>query len=231
MLLAGGCLAQNAQTNRVEIKLDPQVLARYVGVYRNAGGADMSVTLENNQLLSKLGNQNALPIFAESETMFFPKVVDAQLEFSGKDAQGRATQLTLHQGGRDQTFSRLDDAEAKRIAEFDAARQKRIKDQTATPGSEAALRGLIEGLLSGQPNYDLLNPGLANATRQQLSQLQSAVKPRGAVQSLTFKGVGPAGADIYDVKFENGSFEYRVLLGMDGKITGGQLNGTPVTPR
>jgi len=223
MLLAGACLAQNS--NRVEIKLDPQVLPRYVGVYRNAGGADMSVTLENNQLLSKLGNQNALPIFAESETMFFPKVVDAQLEFSGKDAQGRPTQLTLHQGGRDQAFSRLDDAEAKRIAEFDAARQKRIKDQTATPGSEAALRGLIEGLISGQPNYDLLNPGLANATRQQLSQLQSMVKPRGAVQSLKFKGVGPAGADIYDVKFENGTFEYRVLLGMDGKINGGQLNG------
>jgi hypothetical protein len=219
LLLAGVCLAQT------EIKLEPQVLARYVGLYRMPGGADMAITLDGNQLLSKLGNQNAIPIFAESETMFFPKVVNAKLEFGGKDAQGRPTQLTLHQNGQDQVAKRLSDAEAKQAADFDAARQKHIKDQTVTPGSEAALRGLIEGLLSGQPNYDLLAPGLANATRQQLSQLQSMVKPRGSVQSLTFKGVGPAGADIFDVKFEKGVFEYRVLLNADGKITGGQLNG------
>ena len=225
LLMASLCLAQNAQPGRAEIKLDPQVLARYVGVYRMPGGADMAITLENGQLLSKLGNQNAIPIFAESETMFFPKVVDAQLEFGGKDAQGRPTQLTLHQNGRDQVAKRLSDAEAKQLADFNAARQQRIKDQTVTPGSEAALRGLIEGLLSGQPNYDLLSPGLATATRQQLSQLQSMVKPRGAVESLKFKGVGPAGADIFDVKFASGVWEYRVILGPDGKITGGQLNG------
>jgi hypothetical protein len=45
---------------------------------------------------------------------------------------------------------------------------------------------------------------------------------------LTFKGVGPAGADIYHVKFANGTFEYRIALDADGKIAGGQLNGTKV---
>jgi len=95
LLMASFCLAQNAQPGRAEIKLDPQVLARYVGVYRMPSGADMAITLENGQLLSKLGNQNAIPIFAESETMFFPKVVDAQLEFGGKDAQGRPTTVAV----------------------------------------------------------------------------------------------------------------------------------------
>jgi hypothetical protein len=38
------------------------------------------------------------------------------------------------------------------------------------------------------------------------------------MQSLTFKGVGPAGPDIYLVKFENGSLEYRIWMGSDGKI-------------
>ena len=94
------------QSERKEITLDPKVLARYVGAYQMAAGPAMLVTLENNQLFSKLGNQNAIPIFAESETMFFPKVVDAELEFTKNDAQGRPTEMILHQNGRDQTETR-----------------------------------------------------------------------------------------------------------------------------
>jgi len=216
------------QSERKEITVDPKVLSRYVGVYQLAPGTNMVITLEGNQLLSRMTNQAALPVFPQSETLFFAKAVDAQLEFSGNDAQGRATLMTLHQNGRDVPAKRLSDAEAKQIEDAAAATAKRVKDQTAMPGSEAALKGLIEGLISGQPNYDLMNPQLAGATRQQLPQLQSMLKPRGALQSLTFKGVGPAGADIYHVKFENGTFEYRISLGADGKIAGGQLNGVKV---
>ena len=36
--------------------------------------------------------------------------------------------------------------------------------------------------------------------------------------SITFKGVGPGGADIYEVKFEKGSLESRIMLEADGKI-------------
>jgi CubicO group peptidase (beta-lactamase class C family) len=216
------------QTERKEITLDPKVMSRYVGAYQMGPGTNMVITMDGNRLSSKLGNQNPVPVFAESETMFFAKVVDAQLEFSGSDAQGRATLMTLHQNGRSQPAKRLDDAEFKRIADAAADLAKRIKDQTQGPGTEAALRGLIEGLLSGKPNYDQMSPGLAGATRNQLPQLQSMVKPRGALQSLTFKGVGPAGADIYVVQFENGSFEYRIMLDADGKIAGGQLNGVKV---
>jgi CubicO group peptidase (beta-lactamase class C family) len=206
------------QNERQEIAVDLKVLGGYVGVYQMAPGTNMVITLDNNQLSSKLGNQAPVLIFPESQTRFFAKAVDAQLEFSGNDAQGRATQFTLHQNGRDITAKRLDDAESKRITDAAAALAKRVKDQTAMPGSEAAARRMIEELRSGQPNYDLMSPGLAATTRQQLSQLQSAVKQRGAVQSITFKGVGPAGADIYDVKFENGSWEYRIMLGPDGKV-------------
>ena len=216
------------QSERKEITLDPKVMSRYVGTYQMGPGSNMVITMDGNRLFSKLGNQNPVPVFAESETKFFAKVVDAQLEFSGSDAQGRATLMTLHQNGRSQPAKRLDDAESKRIADAAADLAKRIKDQTQGPGTEAALRGLIEGLISGKPNYDQMIPNLAGATRAQLSQLQSMVKPRGALQSLTFKGVGPAGADIYVVRFENGSFEYRIMLDADGKIAGGQLNGVNV---
>jgi hypothetical protein len=35
---------------------------------------------------------------------------------------------------------------------------------------------------------------------------------------VAFKGVGPRGADIYQVKFENGAMEWRIILDTDGKI-------------
>jgi hypothetical protein len=80
------------------------------------------------------------------------------------------------------------------------------------------VRRLIEETRLGKPNYDLMSPGMAAATRQQLPQLQSSITQLGALQSVSFKGVGPAGPDIYTAKFENGSLEYRIWLAPDGKI-------------
>jgi CubicO group peptidase (beta-lactamase class C family) len=211
------------QSERKEITLEPKILARNVGAYEIAPGAVMLITLDNDQLTSQLTGQGPVPIFPQSETMFFPKVVDAQLEFSGSDAEGRATQMTLHQNGRDITGKRLDDPEFKRLSDAARAMAKRVKDQTAAPGSEAALRRLIEESRSGQPNYDLMSPGLATATRQQLPQIQANIIRLGAVKTISFKGVGPAGADIYEVKFENGSLEYRIFVAADGKIEGANM--------
>jgi CubicO group peptidase (beta-lactamase class C family) len=203
---------------RKEIRLDSKTLSRYVGAYQMAQGANMLITLDNNQLSAKLAAQPAFPIFPETQTMFFLKVVDAQIEFTRNDDQGRPAGLILHQNGRDMPGKRLDEAEAKKLADAAAAFAKRFKDQTAAPGSEAALRKMIEGLRLGQPTYDLMSPGLADLTRQQLPQLQSMIVELGALQSVTFKGVGPGGADIYQVKFEKGSLEYRIWLAPDGKV-------------
>lgn len=103
---------------RKEITLDSKVLGRYAGVYKMPGGGPagtpMVVAREGNQLTAKLGNQPAFPIFPQSETVFFLKVVDAQIEFPKDDGSGKASQLTLHQNGRDITAPRVDDAEQKR---------------------------------------------------------------------------------------------------------------------
>jgi hypothetical protein len=50
--------------------------------------------------------QSALEIFPESETDFFFKVVDAQINFI-KDKQGAASGLVLHQNGIDQDAKKL----------------------------------------------------------------------------------------------------------------------------
>jgi len=213
------------QSERREIQLDPAVLARYTGSYRMAGGLEMLVTLEKNQLFGKLGNQDALPLLPETETRFYQKAVDTEIEFSGADPRGKATQVTRRQGAAAVQGARIDDAEVKRLAEAAAAIAKRIKDQKPMPDSESALRKMIEAWRLGQPDDFLMAPNLAAAVRQQLPELQSALKERGATQSLSFKGVSRTGGDTYDVKFQKGTWEYIVVLDADGKISGGQLRG------
>lgn len=215
-LLAGFCLSQGS--SHKEITLDSQTLNRLVGAYEIAPGVAVLITLENNQLFSKLGIQPAIAIFPESKTMFFPKVIDAEIEFAKDDDQGRPTELILHQNGREMRARRLSDTQAKLVADAAAAFAKRLKDQTPAPGSDIVLRKMIADLQSEKPTYSLLNTGLATMVSQQLPQTQSTLAKLGSLQSMTFKAVGPAGPDIYTVKFENGALEYRIWLGANGKI-------------
>jgi CubicO group peptidase (beta-lactamase class C family) len=204
------------------IKVDPKVFDGYVGGYQGSRGT-YTITRQGDQLFVKLGGPRNLPLFPESERQFFLKEFDAEITLD-IDSQGKATQLTFHQNGMDVLAKRLDDAEAKRLADESAARAeaaaKRFKEQKAAPGSEAALRRAIEELRLGQPDYSRMSPAFADVTRQQLSNLKSTVIQLGAVQSVTFKGVGTGGRDIYEVKFENGLTEFRIGLMPDGKIEG-----------
>ena len=82
------------------VKVDPATLASYIGTYELAPTFSIAVTFENGQLMAQATNQPKLPIFPESQTEFFLKVVDAQLEFF-KDDKGQVSHLVLHQNGHD----------------------------------------------------------------------------------------------------------------------------------
>ena len=71
-----------------------------MGTYEISPDFSIVITLEGDHLEAQATNQRKNPIFAESETMFFYKVVDAQIEFVKND-KGEVTNLVLHQGGRD----------------------------------------------------------------------------------------------------------------------------------
>lgn len=107
---------------------------------------------------------------------------------------------------------------AKKRADIQADIDRRVKAQVASPGSEVALRRLIEELRVGKPNYDLMSPALARETRRQLTEEQATIVKLGALQSLTFKGVGPAGPNIYRATFEKGSLDWRIWLNLDGSV-------------
>ncbi len=86
---------------RVEITLDPEVLAGYAGEYPFTPGFAIRVTAEGPHLYAQATNQPRFELFAEKKDEFFLKVVDAQVTFIRDDA-GQVTGLLLHQNGMNQ---------------------------------------------------------------------------------------------------------------------------------
>jgi CubicO group peptidase (beta-lactamase class C family) len=107
---------------------------------------------------------------------------------------------------------------AKKVAEIQADIDRRFKAQVASPGSEAAVRRLIEELRIGKPNYELMSSAQAREVRRQIAQHQATLAKLGALQSLRFRGVGPSGPNIYLATFDKGSLEWRVWLNLDGSV-------------
>jgi D-alanyl-D-alanine-carboxypeptidase/D-alanyl-D-alanine-endopeptidase len=85
---------------RTAIAVKPEVLESYAGEYQFAPDFSIKVTRENDRLFAQATAQPRFEIFAEKETEFFFKVVDAQITF-GRDDAGKVTHLILHQGGQD----------------------------------------------------------------------------------------------------------------------------------
>jgi CubicO group peptidase (beta-lactamase class C family) len=105
-----------------------------------------------------------------------------------------------------------------RRAEIQADINARFKAQKASTGSETTLRRLIDELRHGKPNYDLMNPVLSRQVRRRLVEEQAALEALGALTSLTFRSVGPAGPDIYAATFEKGVQEWRIWLNPEGNV-------------
>lgn len=95
-------------TERKEITLTPEQLKPFVGRYSLTPEVNVDITLDGNQLQTQLTGQPKFPLFAESPTSFFLKVVEAEVKFD-KNASGKVTQLTIHQGGRDTVAKKVSD--------------------------------------------------------------------------------------------------------------------------
>ena len=87
-------------SERKEINVPAKTLAGYVGKYELSPEFAIEITQEGNQLFEQATGQGKLPIYAESDKMFFLKAVDAEIEFISTE-KGEVTAMVLHQGGRD----------------------------------------------------------------------------------------------------------------------------------
>ena len=95
-----------AVPQRTAIELSPDVLARYVGRYQLAPNFILDLSVREGAMYVQATGQAMLRLWAESETRFFLKEVDAQVTFE-RDAGGAVTGLVLHQNGQNVPGKRL----------------------------------------------------------------------------------------------------------------------------
>jgi bla regulator protein BlaR1 len=222
-LLAVAAEVSPPNASPVEVKVPTSVLDEYVGYYQFNGKLVQQITRKGDQLSAHLSGQLPVEIYPSSRTEFFFKVVNAQIDFV-KEGSGPVTGLVLHQNGAEHSMPRIEPAVAQQL---EAALKARVDAQTPAPGSEAAVRMMIEGHISNNLPYSRMSPQLAKAAREQLPRSSQVFKQLGALKSIEFKGVGSMGWDNYEVKFENGIMQYRISLDDDGTVVGALMNMSP----
>src|SRR5215471_21491186 len=104
-----------AQTSqRAEIKIDPQAFDAYVGQYKDVDDPEfiLSFFREGDKYYLQATDQNKIEIFPASESKFFLKIVDVQVDFI-RDASGSVTSIVWHQGGREHSAKKISNQPAQ----------------------------------------------------------------------------------------------------------------------
>ena len=84
--------------------------------------------------------------------------------------------------------------------------------------TEARLRGVIDEIRSGKPDYELMEPMVRISLRRQLQALTSRLQALGNLISISREGEQQH-ADVYEVKFENGVAAWMIAIAPNGRIT------------
>jgi hypothetical protein len=134
--------------------------------------------------------------------------------------EGRGVQPDLRVPANQALAAALKRAGAKPALEIAAASRRQVfaPRSTALPGTELALRKLIAGYASGEPDYAALTPEFAAMTRARLGALKARFSALGELRSMTFRGPDMLGGDEYVLRFANGNRMMAVLLDPAGKI-------------
>ncbi|MCK1512583.1 serine hydrolase [Bradyrhizobium sp. 190] len=91
---------------RREVQVDPTVLATYAGRYEISPKFILTVRPDGGRLFIQATAQPEYEAYAESETEFFYRVVDAQVSFARPEG-GVSPSLTLHQNGKNLPGKRM----------------------------------------------------------------------------------------------------------------------------
>lgn len=196
---------------------DAATLDRYVGYYfRNRALGVSTITRKDTKLVLEPIGQPPLELEQTGEADFAIPEFDLALQFE-RIEEGAARRLVIRQRG---TVLRLErtDAETARVMKQTVA--ERIKEHIAAPGSQQALRQMLDTGRSGNPDYDLMSPELAQIVRGQMPYWQIVGQYFGAIVAIEFIRVSNQGWDIYQVQHENDVHQYRIAMGDDGKVYG-----------
>ena len=97
-----------------EIKVSPEILAQYAGIYKLQPGTDATVTVQDSLIFCQITGQPNLRLYPESETKYSFRVSDWSLEFF-RDDKGIVDYAVYHQSGNDARLfpvSRLPEGES-----------------------------------------------------------------------------------------------------------------------
>ena len=85
---------------RKVVNLLPEIFDRLCGEYEIAPGSIIRIFRQGQRFWAQVEGQHQMEILPESETRFFGRLIEAEINFS-LDAEGRANALTLLQGGKE----------------------------------------------------------------------------------------------------------------------------------
>jgi beta-lactamase regulating signal transducer with metallopeptidase domain len=198
---------------RRPVTLTHSALDQYVGYYVKGANMVVRITSDHAHLVVQLPlSVDPMELVADSEGKFvgpFPPAFTFV-----RDAQGQTTELLMHYGPFSIPARRIDDSVAQAIMADNAAK---ARSQTPTPGSDSALRRLVDGIRTRKPNYDEMAPWFAELVRQ-TQPLNEVYVRWGAVRSTEFRGVDHNGGDVYEVRQEGGMSTWTIFLNSNGRI-------------
>ena len=103
-----------------------------------------------------------------------------------------------------------------------------VPRSTPLPGSEAAARQFIAGIVGKDPDYSSMTPEFASFNREHLPILrQTFLLPLGELHSIKFEDVGMMGDDEYRASFAKGAIIVAVTLDANGKVAGAMMRPAP----
>ena len=80
------------------VNIDPKIFDSYVGQYGVTSQTVFTISREGDKFMAGVTGQPKIELFAESETKFFFKAIEAEVEFI-KDSTGQVTEMIFRQGG------------------------------------------------------------------------------------------------------------------------------------
>lgn len=204
-----------------------ETLERYAGHYQLNEHSVINITSDGTHLYSHPLGLEPYELTPQSTTEFYSARTNATLTFLA-DTSGKITSLTFQADNFTANAVRIDSTLAGQLHN---RLTERIRNQTPVPGSEAALRRMLDGIACNQPNYAEMDPAFANIMRKQLPVFHAGSLYLGGIQSIEFKGVGNRGWDVYEVKRERATSRWRIACDSSGIITGamGVVTDLPIS--
>jgi hypothetical protein len=190
-----------AQSADPGVSVPREVLERYVGRYELNGTIVTVGLTEDGRLTAQLAGQPPAPPLNWEARGVEPDVAVPA---------GVALAAVLQRLGQ------------PAVSDIAVASQRQVfAPRTAPlPGSEAALRSIVTGVMKEPPDLTAMSPQQAEMLRPQLPALREQLGPRGEIRSVRFLAPGLPAGDAFEVVFAHGALGINIILGPGGLVEG-----------